>query len=115
MKNIVRIYTTSLIAIFLSVGCANQQPEDINLSELETACKYVDAIETCLNSLAKMEDKYGKDVDEDELSSEDRARTVVIQEIMTEIIQDLPKKFDKADVMKCSNFEKVEEASKKYF
>ena len=115
MRTIVRILITSLIATFLSVGCTQQQPEDIKLSELETACEYVDAVEICLNSLEEMEAKYGKDVDESQLSSEDRARVVVIQEVMAEIIQELPKKFDMADVMKCPNFEKVEEASKKYF
>lgn len=115
MRTVVRIFTISLLAIFLSVGCTQQQPEDIKLSELKTACEYVDAVEICLNSLADMEAKYGEDADESELSSEDRARVIIIQEIVAEIIQELPKKFDMADVLKCPNFEKVEEASKKYF
>jgi len=38
-----------------------------------------------------------------------------IQKLLPKIKQDLSKKFEMSDVMDCSNFEKVDEMSKKYF
>lgn len=119
MKTSVTLFIASLLLIFFSTGCSEQQqeeqPEDIKISKLETACDYVDAIETCLNTLQEMEDKYGKDAEESQLSSADQLRVVEIQGLLLEINQDLPKKFEISDVKECPNFDKVDEMSKKYF
>ena len=108
MKNLAKSIAVVLFASMGAIGCT-QKPEDIKLSELESTCDYVDAIEICVDAaIEMMGDKEFED-----LSEEEKEYLEVIEDKLEDIERAGSKKFTESEVKECPNFERVKEKVEK--
>ena len=108
MKKVMTILGVALFASMIMGGCA-QKPENIKLSDLETVCDYVDAMEKCGDAMIKtMENKKGED-----LSQEDKDYMKVLKDKIKDIGKAAEKKYTEDEAKECPSFEAVKEKMKK--
>lgn len=108
MKNLAIKIAVVLFISMVTIGCT-KKPEDIKLSELETTCDYVDAIEICVDAaIEMMGDKEFED-----LSEEEKEYLEVIEDKLEDIERAGSKKFTESEVKECPNFERVKEKIEK--
>lgn len=53
MKKVMAILGVALFTSMIMLGCT-QKPENIKLSDLKTACDYIDALEKCGDAIIKL-------------------------------------------------------------
>lgn len=93
--------------MFTTMACSDR-PEDIKLSDLDTACDYIDAIERCADVILKIMD--GNDFDElDELKEESVERLENLTLKIQQIGRAADKKYTSDELEECPNFEDVED------
>ena len=106
-----------------------QKAEDIKLSDLKTACDIVNALIKVADAGIKWEEKYDKEIKEDDFDSEKEeleiyqkrikekeeklwAEREVLKEKLKEIAEVAEKKYTAAEIRECPNFEIVEKKLK---
>ena len=106
-----------------------QKAEDIKLSDLKTACDIVNALIKVADAGIKWEEKYDKEIKEDDFDSEKEgleiyqkrikekeeklwAEREVLKKKLREIIEAAGKKYTAAEIRECPNFEIVEKKLK---
>jgi hypothetical protein len=105
-----KLMTILIVALFTSMimGSCSQKPENIKLSDLETACDYVDAMEKCGDAMIKvMENKKRED-----LSQEDKDYMKVLNDKLKEIGKAASKKYTEEEAEECPNFQSVKDKLK---
>ena len=108
MKNLKMIFGAVIFASFMLTSCS-QKPTEIKLSDLDTACDYVDAIEKCVDAIIELKDYEG------ELPEEKQEYARQLNEKITEIGKAADKKkITEADVEECKNFETVQNKRKSH-
>ena len=90
------IFGAVIFASFMLTSCS-QKPTEIKLSDLDTACDYVDAIEKCVDAIIELKDYEGE-----------------LPEEKQEYARQLNEKITEADVEECKNFETVQNKMKSH-
>jgi hypothetical protein len=110
MKTNYTIYLICLVFIFTSLGCS-QNPKDIKLSDLQTACEYIDAIsQVCDAAIDIKGDKKVKD-----LSEEDKKKYQDLETKAYQIAFAGGKKYTPAEFKECPKQKELEEKLEKAF
>ena len=106
MKNLKTIFGAVIFASFMLTSCS-QKPTEIKLSDLDTACDYVDAIEKCIDAIIEIkgDKKFISEL------PEEKQEYAQLKEKLKEIEKAAKKKFTEAEVKECENFESTQ---KKY-
>jgi hypothetical protein len=110
MKNKYTNHLICLLFIFNSMGCS-QNPKDIKLSDLHTACDYIDAIDqVCDVAIDLKGDKKVKDLTEEEKKKYQELETKAYQ-----IAFAGGKKYTPAEFKECPKQKELEEKLEKAF
>jgi hypothetical protein len=103
-------YLICLVFIFTSLGCS-RNPQDIKLSDLHTACDYIDAIDqVCDVAIDLKGDKKIND-----LSEEDKKKYMELKTKAFQIAFAGGKKYTGAEFQECPKQKELEEKIKKAF
>lgn len=95
-----------LLAFSLIISSCGTNAEDIKLSDLETACDYVDAQIVCAEAIIDMgEDKDFSDFDE--WLEEDKEELEAIKKKVVEIRAAFRKKYTEAEFKECDSYEEL--------
>ncbi len=108
MKKVMTILGVALFASMIMGGCA-QKPENIKLSDLETVCDYVDAMEKCGDALIKTHESKKRE----DLSKEDKDYMKVLKHKMRDIEKAAEKKYTADEAKECPSFEALKEKMRK--
>ena len=104
------------VALFTSMillGCT-QKPENIKLSDLKTACDYIDALEKCGDAIIKLKKLALIRYQEGGNSLEDFSQEIkVLQEKIEVIGKAGDKKFTKDEFNECPSFDRIKEKMNK--
>ena len=104
------------VALFTSMillGCT-QKPENIKLSDLKTACDYIDALEKCGDAIIKLKKLALIRYQEGGNSLEDFSQEInVLQEKIDVIGKAGDKKFTKDEFNECPSFDRIKEKMNK--
>ncbi len=103
MKKLLMIFGAVIFTSIMLSSCS-QKPLEIKLSSLHTACDYIDAMEICIDAI--IENK-GEAKSIRELPEEKQDYAKKLKQKMREIEKAGMKKFTKAEVKECNNFERV--------
>ena len=98
-----------IIASSMLISCS-QKPTEIKLSDLKTACDYVDAIEKCFDALIEL---TGDMENFDDLPKNEQEYAKQLEDKLEEIGKAAEKKYTEAEIKECENFERVKEKSEK--
>ena len=104
MKNTITAFVSLLLISVLASGCSSD-PRDIKLSDLKSACDYVDAAEKVLDAAIAI----GDNKDLEKLTEADKKEIKELEDKMEEIGKAAEKKYTEAEVMECKSFERVKE------
>jgi len=106
MKNPLLILSAFFFLSFLFSGCSgNKKAEDIQVSELETACDHVDAMVICLEELKDvLGDKDRVDLNKDE--EQQLEKLIEKLDDITEHVKSL--NFDKSEIKECASADKLD-------
>ena len=95
------------------LGCT-QKPENIKLSDLKTACDYIDALEKCGDAIIKLKKLALIRYQEGGNSLEDFSQEIkVLQEKIEVIGKAGDKKFTKDEFNECPSFDRIKEKMNK--
>lgn len=128
MKKVMMVIIAFSFASMTMLSCT-QKAEDIKLSDLKTACDIVNALIKVADAGIKWEEKYDKEIKEDDFDSEKEeleiyqkrikekeeklwAEREVLKEKLKEIAEVAEKKYTAAEIRECPNFEIVEKKLK---
>lgn len=101
--------TICLLGLLLLSACSSK-PEEINVSELETPCEHLEAVEQIMDAV--IETKDGKE--KLELSDDSRKRLQLLENKINEIEKSAKdKNFKRADAEACPNFKAVKDKAAK--
>ena len=109
MKNLKTIFGAVIFASFMLTSCS-QKPTEIKLSDLDTACDYVDAIEKCIDAIIEIK---GDKKFISELPEEKQEYAEQLKEKFKEIEKAANKKFTEAELLECTP-DDFESLQKKY-
>ena len=109
MNKIMTTLGAIIIASAMLLSCS-QKPTEIKLSDLNTACDYVDAIEKCFDALIELK---GENENFDDLPEDQQEYAEQLEDKLEEIGEAAEKKYTEAEIKECENFERVLEKSKK--
>jgi hypothetical protein len=104
MKNTITVFVSILFASLVLSGCSSD-PKDIKLSDLKSACDYVDAAEKIIDATID----FGKNKDLDNLSKEDKKEIKALQDKIEEIGEAAEKKYTRTELNECKSFERIKE------
>lgn len=110
MKNNYTFYLISLIIIISSFGCS-QKPQDIKLSDLHTACDYIDAVDQVCDVAIEL--KGEKKIND--LTEEDRKKYEELKSKAIQIAFAGGKKYTGAEFEECPKQKELAEKIKKAF
>jgi len=105
MKNLMTIFGAVIFTSFMLTSCS-QKPTEIKLSDLYTACDYMDAAEKCIDAI--IENK-GDSKSISELPEEKQEYAKQLKRKLREIGRAAEKKFTISEVKECKNFERIQE------
>jgi uncharacterized lipoprotein YajG len=108
MKNLKTIFGTVIFASFMLTSCS-QKPTEIKLSDLDTVCDYVDAIEKCVDAIIEIKDDK---TDISELPEEKQEYARQLMEKLRQIEKAGEKKFTNAEAKECKNYEAIKNKRK---
>ena len=94
------IFVAMSFASMIMLSCT-QKAEDIKLSNLKTACDYIDAMEKISDAAIKTKGDKSKG----DLSQEDKNYLKVLKNKIEDIGGSAEKKYTLAELEECSNFE----------
>ncbi len=97
----------AFFASMIMLGCT-QKPENIKLSDLKTACDYVEAVEECVDAMTKIMDNKKRE----DLSQEDKDNMKVLKDKIKDIGKAASKKYTDDEAKECPSFERVKEKLK---
>jgi hypothetical protein len=100
MNKSVRILGMAFFASTFLFGCS-QDPTEISLSDLRTACEHLEAIEKCLDVMIE--------INADEVTNENQEHYKILNQKVRDIVRALEKKFTETEIEDCQNFETVKE------
>ncbi len=103
MKKLMTIFGAMLIASFMLTSCS-QNPTEIKISDLKTACDYLHAAEKCMDALIELK---GEVKDFDELPENKQKYAEQVYEKMEEILEAAEKKYTEKEGMECKSFERI--------
>lgn len=96
------------VFLMFAVMACSDRPEDIKLSDLDTACEYIDAVERCADVILKIMD--GKDFDDlDDLKEESVERLENLTFKIQQIVRAADKKYTTDELEECPNYDDVED------
>jgi hypothetical protein len=97
----------SILSLAILSSCGGKSAEEIKVSELETACDFTDAMNTCMKEIIAIK---GDAESADDLTEEDQKRGLRIVKKVKRITKALSKAgFEKSDLEECPNYEETEE------
>ncbi len=102
MRKLKSIFGVVILALFVLTSCS-QNPTEIKLSNLHTACDYVDAIEKCLDAIIETRD----DIARGNIGEEKKGYVKQLKKKMKEIERAYGKKFGSSKKKECENFSRV--------
>jgi hypothetical protein len=108
MKKIILFLTLATLP-FLFNSCGTDA-KDIQVSDLETPCDYVDAWVQCVEEMIEIK---GDKKDESEFSAEEKAEYEAVEDKMREIRKAARKNYSLKEVKECENFKKLDELKDK--
>ena len=103
MKNLKTIFGVVIFASFMLTSCS-QKPTEIKLSDLDTACDYMDAIEKCVDAIIEIKDDKRSI---SELTEEKQEYARQLKKKIREIEKAGSKKFTKAEAKECKNYDGI--------
>ena len=107
------ILGVALFTSMIMLGCT-QKPENIKLSDLKTACDYIDALEKCGDAIIKLKKPALTRYQEGGKSLEDFSQEIkVLQEKIEVIGKAGDKKFTKDEFNECPSFDRIKEKMNK--
>ena len=113
MKKVMAILGVALFTSMIMLGCT-QKPENIKLSDLKTACDYIDALEKCGDAIIKLKKLALIRYQEGGNSLEDFSQEIkVLQEKIEVIGKAGDKKFTKDEFNECPSFDRIKEKMNK--
>ena len=113
MKKVMAILGVALFTSMIMLGCT-QKPENIKLSDLKTACDYIDALEKCGDAIIKLKKRALTRYQEGGKSLEDFSQEIkVLQEKIEVIGKAGDKKFTKDEFNECPSFDRIKEKMNK--
>ena len=113
MKKVMAILGVALFTSMIMLGCT-QKPENIKLSDLKTACDYIDALEKCGDAIIKLKKLALIRYQEGGNSLEDFSQEIkVLQEKIDVIGKAGDKKFTKDEFNECPSFDRIKEKMNK--
>ena len=113
MKKVMTILGVALFTSMILLGCT-QKPENIKLSDLKTACDYIDALEKCGDAIIKLKKLALIRYQEGGNSLEDFSQEInVLQEKIDVIGKAGDKKFTKDEFNECPSFDRIKEKMNK--
>ena len=113
MKKVMTILGVALFTSMIMLGCT-QKPENIKLSDLKTACDYIDALEKCGDAIIKLKKLALIRYQEGGNSLEDFSQEInVLQEKIDVIGKAGDKKFTKDEFNECPSFDRIKEKMNK--
>ena len=113
MKKVMAILGVALFTSMIMLGCT-QKPENIKLSDLKTACDYIDALEKCGDAIIKLKKTALTRYQEGGNSLEDFSQEIkVLQEKIEVIGKAGDKKFTKDEFNECHSFDRIKEKMNK--
>ena len=113
MKKVMTILGVALFTSMILLGCT-QKPENIKLSDLKTACDYIDALEKCGDAIIKLKKLALIRYQEGGNSLEDFSQEIkVLQEKIEVIGKAGDKKFTKDEFNECPSFDRIKEKMNK--
>ena len=113
MKKVMAILGVALFTSMIMLGCT-QKPENIKLSDLKTACDYIDALEKCGDAIIKLKKTALTRYQEGGNSLEDFSQEIkVLQEKIEVIGKAGDKKFTKDEFNECPSFDRIKEKMNK--
>ncbi len=105
-KSNIHVFFSILFLAILS-SCGGSSAEDIKVSELETACDFTDAMNTCFKEIIAIK---GDAESAEDLTEEDQKRGLRIVKKVKKIQKALRKSdLEKSDLEECPNYEETEE------
>ncbi len=104
MKKITTFLGVFLFAALILSSCGTDA-KDINVSDLDTPCDYIDAMLVCAEEMTEIKG----DQDYDDLSKDDKKEMDAIRDKFKEIGKAGQKKFDKDEVRDCDGFDKLDD------
>ena len=107
MKKGIKFLTVALIASATLASCS-QKPEDIKISDLDSVCDYVNAMESVVDAVIKV--RTNKDLQD--LSEEEKEYLDVLKKKLNEIGESA-EKFSRTEAEECSNFELLQKKIQK--
>ena len=108
MKKIILFLTLATLP-FLFNSCGTDA-KDIQVSDLETPCDYVDAWVQCVEEMIEIK---GDKKEPSEFTAEEKAEFEAIEDKMREIRKAARKKYSLKEVKECENFKKLDELKDK--
>jgi bacterioferritin (cytochrome b1) len=99
----------TIIASFILISCS-QNPTEIKLSDLKTACDYANAIEKYFDALIELKGETEKFYD---LPKNEQEYAKQLKDKLEEILKAGEKKYTEAEIKECGNFERIEEKGEK--
>ncbi len=100
MKKVMMIFVAMSFASMIMLSCT-QKAEDIKLSNLKTACDYIDAMEKISDAAIKTKGDKSKG----DLSQEDKNYLKVLKNKIEDIGGSAKKKYTPKEFQECSNYE----------
>jgi hypothetical protein len=110
MKTNYSFYLICLVFIFTSLGCS-RNPQEIKLSDLRTACDYIDAIDQVCDVAIDL--KGGKKIND--ISEEDKKKYEELKSKAIQIAFAGGKKYTGAEFEECPKQKELAEKIKKAF
>ena len=97
----------SILSLAILSSCGGSSAEDIKVSELENACDFTDAMNTCFKEVIALK---GDAESADDLTEEDQKRGLRLMRKIQKIEKALKKSgLEKSDLEECPNYEETEE------
>jgi hypothetical protein len=105
-----KILFAGLLLASFSFSSCGKKAMDIQVSELETACDFVDAMELVIDETAALVDGV---TSKDALSSSQTTELEALTTKLQEISEAAEAKYTKAEAQECKNFERLREKGEK--
>jgi hypothetical protein len=108
MKKTIKIFFVGIFILSILTSCS-QKPTEIKLSDLVTACDYLDALEKCVDARIELE----KEIDEvydgniKNLPKDKKEYANKLKRKMKQIDKALEKKFTRAEGEECESYKRL--------
>jgi Spy/CpxP family protein refolding chaperone len=104
MKKITTFLGAALFASLILSSCGTDA-KDIKLSDLDTACDYVEAMIICAEEMTEIKGDHDNRSD---LSKDEQEEYKEISQKMRDVSQACRKKFTKAEVKECDDYDELD-------